>query len=96
MQASNLGIAGVRQSKLQEKEQKKLEREKQKQLKEQMKQQAEFEKSKKRIIQETIKNSRPGECLKVRIVLHNYDWLCSIWGNVMNLGLLFLVIMIDD
>lgn len=65
LQVSNLGKAGIRESKLQEKEQKKLEREKQKQLKEQMKQQAEFEKSKKRLMQETIKNSRPGECLKV-------------------------------
>lgn len=84
---SNLGKAGVKQSKLQEKEQKKLDREKQKQLKEQTKQQAEFEKSKKRILQETIKNSRPGECLKVRItVVHNYDWLCSICVNAMNLG----------
>jgi len=48
-----------------EKEQKKLQREEEKRQRELAKQEMMFEKTKKRMLQETLRNAKPGECMKV-------------------------------
>jgi len=56
---------------LREKEEKKLQREEEKQRRELAKQEVIFEKTKKRLMQETIRSAKPGECMKVIV------WFCE-------------------
>jgi len=66
-QARKVARQQEKEKRQREKEEKKLQREEEKRQRELAKQEMIFEKTKRRLMQETMRSAKPGECMKVRL-----------------------------